>query len=154
MKKICLLSVFILCVSFTLFAGQYDDIPLEKIMSPEQQAKVGVKKLSPAEKEELRIFIIDTFMKGFDAGKTEGVKLALRANSAPSVIESQIDGNFEGWEGETVVKLMNGQIWQQTEYYYTYHYAFMPKVLIYKSGGGYKMQVEGVSRAVGVMQLR
>lgn len=43
------------------------------------------------------------------------------------VIESQIDGEFEGWQGETIVKLLNGQIWQQSEYYYTYHYSFMPK---------------------------
>ena len=70
------------------------------------------------------------------------------------VIESQIDGDFEGWEGETIVKLMNGQIWQQTEYYYYYHYAFMPKVLIYKSGSGYKMKVEGIEKAVRVKRLK
>jgi len=73
---------------------------------------------------------------------------------AQSVIESQIDGEFEGWEGETVVKLMNGQIWVQTEYYYEYHYAYMPDVLIYQSRGGWKMKVEGIDRAVGVEQLR
>ena len=74
--------------------------------------------------------------------------------SRSNVIESQIDSDFEGWEGETIVKLMNGQIWQQTEYYYYYHYAFMPKVLIYKSGQGYKMKVEGIEKAVGVTRLK
>lgn len=73
---------------------------------------------------------------------------------AASVIETKIDGDFEGWEGETVVKLMNGQVWIQTEYYYEYHYAYMPDVLIYQSGGGWKMKVEGVGKAVGVEQLR
>ncbi|MDR0881742.1 MAG: hypothetical protein LBP55_04270, partial [Candidatus Adiutrix sp.] len=34
-------------------------------------------------------------------------------------IESQIDGTFEGWSGETVFKLTNGQIWQQSSYAYT-----------------------------------
>jgi hypothetical protein len=72
----------------------------------------------------------------------------------PSVIESQIDGDFEGWEGETIVKLTNGQIWQQSEYAYEYHYAFMPKVLIVKAGSGYKMKVDGTGRAVGVKPLR
>ena len=71
-----------------------------------------------------------------------------------SVIESQVDGDFEGWEGETVVKLMNGQIWIQTEYYYEYHYAYMPDVLIYQSRGVWKMKVEGIDKAVGVEQLR
>lgn len=73
---------------------------------------------------------------------------------AASVIETQVDGDFKGWEGKTVVKLMNGQIWIQTEYYYEYHYAYMPDVLIYQSDGGWKMKVEGVDQAVGVKQLR
>ena len=71
-----------------------------------------------------------------------------------SVIESKIDGDFEGWEGETIVKLMNGQIWQQTEYHYHYHYAFMPEVLIFKSGSGHKMWVKGVEKAVSVERLK
>ena len=33
------------------------------------------------------------------------------------VIESKIDGTFEGWSGETIVILTNGQVWQQNEYY-------------------------------------
>lgn len=69
-------------------------------------------------------------------------------------IESQIDGNYEGWAGETIVKLMNGQVWQQSEYYYTYRYAFMPKVIIFRAGAGYKMKVDGVDKAVGVIRLR
>lgn len=77
-----------------------------------------------------------------------------RAPSSPSVIESQIDGDYEGWEGETIIKLTNGQIWQQSEYYYTYHYAFMPKVMIFASGPGYKMKVDGVEKSVGVIRLK
>ena len=73
---------------------------------------------------------------------------------AQSVIESQIEDDFEGWEGETVVKLMNGQGWIQTEYYYEYHYAYMPDVLVYHSGGGWKMKVEGIDKAVGVKLLQ
>jgi hypothetical protein len=73
---------------------------------------------------------------------------------AQSVIETQVDGDFEGWEGETVVKLMNGQIWIQTEYYYEYYYAFMPGVLIYHTSGGWKMRVDGIRKSVGVAQLR
>ena len=58
----------------------------------------------------------------------DGKKLNVQVLSAPKidgstsspqpsdVIESQIDGEFEGWEGETIFKLTNGQIWQQAEY--------------------------------------
>lgn len=80
----------------------------------------------------------------------------LMADNQPtaSIIESKIDGDFEGWEGETIVKLYNGQIWQQSEYYYHYHYAFMPKVLVFRSGSGYKMWVEGIKKAISVERLK
>lgn len=71
-----------------------------------------------------------------------------------SAIETKIDGDFEGWDGETIFKLANGQIWQQTEYNYHYHYAFSPKVVIYKSGSGYKMKVDGVDKAIGVKRIK
>jgi hypothetical protein len=73
--------------------------------------------------------------------------------SSSSVIESQIDGDFNGWEGETVYKLMNGQVWQQASYTYSYSYSFMPKVLIYQDGGRYFMQVSD-KKAVQVIRLR
>lgn len=76
------------------------------------------------------------------------------APTSPQLIEGQIEGDFEGWDGDTIVKLTNGQIWQQSEYHYHYHYAFMPKVLVFKSGSGYKMRVEGVEKAVGVKRLK
>ena len=69
-------------------------------------------------------------------------------------IESRIDGEFEGWDGDTIIKLMNGQIWQQTEYYYYYTYSYMPKVIIFKSDYGYKMLVDGVDKAIGVERLK
>ena len=71
-----------------------------------------------------------------------------------SVIESRIDGTFEGWDGDTIFKLQNGQIWQQSSYAYTYHYAYSPKVIIYWSGFAYRMQVEGVSGSIQVTRLR
>ena len=49
---------------------------------------------------------------------------------------------------------MNGQIWIQTEYYYEYYYAFMPDVLIHRTRAGWKMRVDGISKSVGVEQLR
>jgi hypothetical protein len=56
-------------------------------------------------------------------------------------VESKIAGEFNGWEGKTIVKLINGQIWQLTEYHYEYRYAYMPEVIIYPTAGGPKMKV-------------
>lgn len=71
-----------------------------------------------------------------------------------NVIESQIDGDFDGWDGETIVKLTNGQIWQQTDFEFHYHYAFMPDVIIVNSSSGYKMIVDGVLKAIEVTRLK
>ncbi|MDP0492513.1 MAG: hypothetical protein Q7Q71_15815 [Verrucomicrobiota bacterium JB023] len=71
------------------------------------------------------------------------------------VIETRINGDFEGWDGDTIFQLENGQIWKQSEFDFTFHYRYRPKVLIYKSKyGGYKMKVEGVNKSIGVRQLR
>jgi uncharacterized protein YbjQ (UPF0145 family) len=75
-------------------------------------------------------------------------------DASNSLIESRIDGDFEGWDGDTIFKLMNGQIWQQVSYDYTYHYAFMPNVLIYRANGGYKMKVDGVQKSISVKRLK
>lgn len=69
-------------------------------------------------------------------------------------IESQIDGTFEGWSGETIFKLTNGQIWQQAEYAYTYHYAYRPEVIIYPVRGGCRMKVEDLRETILVKRLK
>ena len=77
-----------------------------------------------------------------------------RAAMDGGVIESYIKGEFEGWDGETVFFLDNGQIWQQAAYSYHYHYAYRPKVLIVRSGALSKMIVEGVSESVTVQRIK
>jgi len=71
-----------------------------------------------------------------------------------AVIESTVDGEFQGFNGKTIVKLSNGDVWRQTEYYFEYHYAYMPKVLVIRKGIGYVMKVEGIDKPVMVERLR
>jgi hypothetical protein len=69
-----------------------------------------------------------------------------------AVVDSHIDGDFTGWDGETVFRLQNGQVWQQASYAYVY--AYSPRVLIFSAGAGWRMQVEGVTDTVAVRLLR
>ncbi|WNM58218.1 hypothetical protein [Candidatus Nitrospira allomarina] len=160
MMKRCLACTIVIALHFSAisWAETYQEITLDKLLTSSQQLALGITKLTPEEKEALRLALIQTFRNGFDFGKAEGaketVKQAPPSRAVPNVIKSQIDGDFEGWEGETIVKLLNGQIWQQTEYWYHYHYSFMPSVLIYNQGASYKMKVEGIDKAIGVVQLR
>jgi hypothetical protein len=58
--------------------------------------------------------------------------------------EGQIDGEYKGWEGDTIYKLMDGHIIQQASYHYHYHYAYSPKIIIYRGRDGtLKMHIEG-----------
>jgi hypothetical protein len=91
------------------------------------------------------------------AGKTLSMQLispGRQTGGVVTLIESQIDGEFNGFKDKIIIKLTNGQIWQQSEYHYHYHYAYMPKVMIFKSNYGYKMQVDGIEKLVGVVRLK
>lgn len=72
-----------------------------------------------------------------------------------NVIESRIDGEFEGWAGDTTFTLRNSQVWEQASYAYWYHYAYSPEVVIYESSEGYKLRLaDDDSHAVRVRQVR
>lgn len=65
-----------------------------------------------------------------------------------NVIESRIDGEFAGWEGNTKYKLINGQIWEQAAYKYEYTYSYRPKVVICNIAGSYICSVAGTQAKV------
>lgn len=144
-----------LSVPFTAIAQQ-PLVTLDRLVSVERQNALGLDKLTPEQRAGVVRLLQEVYQLGVQSGREQAAAGTHPRGTipTPSVIETQIDGEFNGWEGETIVKLMNGQIWQQTEYHYHYHYAYMPKVLVYRSGGGYKMKVEGVEKAVGVERLR
>lgn len=60
-----------------------------------------------------------------------------------------IDGEWNGWSGDTIVQLTDGTVWRQSEYHYEYRYSYRPKVVIISG----KMQVEGMSKSVAVRRL-
>ena len=70
------------------------------------------------------------------------------------VVESRIDGDFEGWDGDTIFELTNGQVWQQARYAYRFSYRFRPKVTIFRVGRWFEMEVEGVSSRIRVERVR
>ena len=69
-------------------------------------------------------------------------------------IESAITGEVHGWDGETIFKLDNGQIWQQAEYDYTYFYEYHPDVTIYQTRGGCRMKVEDEDETIIVKRIK
>jgi len=121
-------------------------------MSASEFRQAGLTKLSAQEKAALNLWLTRYAIKLYTAAS--GSQTADSASSSPSAIESQIDGTFKGWDGDTIFKLTNGQIWQQASYAYTYHYAYRPEVVIYKGGSVYKMKVEGVDHSINVRRIK
>jgi hypothetical protein len=72
----------------------------------------------------------------------------------PDVVESRVEGTFNGWDGDTILQLSNGQIWKQSDYTYGYTYKYSPKILIYKSGTRYKAKIDGYDREAYVTRLK
>jgi len=70
------------------------------------------------------------------------------------ILEAIIDGEFKGWDGQTVFKLSNRWVWQQIDLQRCLHLALSPKILLINTGYGIKAKVEGVSIAVDVVRLR
>ena len=122
-----------------------DIVNLQRLMSPGDFSAAGLNKLSPSELRSLDRWVSRFAFDLLRPGSGRGCSPA---------IESKIDGDFEGWSGDTIFKLRNGQIWQQASYSYTYSYKYSPDVIIFSSSGGCKMQVEGMSRLIAVKQLR
>jgi len=82
------------------------------------------------------------------------IRVVPSRSSCVPAIESAITGDVEGWDGETIFKLDNGQIWQQAEYDYTYFYEYHPDVTIYQTSAGCRMKVEGEDETVVVMRIK
>lgn len=69
-------------------------------------------------------------------------------------MEATIQGAFHGFDGNTIVKLMDGSLWRQVDGHYEYTYDYMPDVRIFMFRGVCVMHVDGVDELVAVERLR
>jgi hypothetical protein len=142
----------LLSISVSAQSTQQPKLDVESLMSASDFRQAGLSKLSAQELAALNLWLTRYAIKLYTVASEP--KTADTASSTASAIETQIEGTFNGWSGDTIFKLTNGQIWQQASYAYSYHYAYRPEVVIYKAGSGYKMKVEGVDDAINVKRLK
>jgi hypothetical protein len=151
MQKLFLaISLSILSYSTAAFgqATREPQLDMRKMMTAQEFEQSGLSKLTRAELDALNAWVGKFSTHLYRTAQSGG------GGGCSTVIETQINGAFEGWSGNTIFKLFNGQIWQQSSYAYTYSYAFMPKVMIYPSGGNCMLKVEGVSDTISVKRIR
>lgn len=88
----------------------------------------------------------DTATQGFeiiDMREFTGSSSPSPAPPAPNgdIVRSNVVGFFEGWTGNTMVELQNGQVWQQSDYNIEYVTFASPYIVIYpepRCGSGWR----------------
>ena len=68
-----------------------------------------------------------------------------------NVYSSRINGTFNGWDGNSMYTLTNGQTWQQASWYWYWSWKYRPEVLVYFDSG-WKMKVDDL-KAVSVRRI-
>jgi hypothetical protein len=69
------------------------------------------------------------------------------------ITQSRIEGEFEGFDGDRIYTLDNGQQWQQAHYKYRYVYKYRPVARIWNDGGKYTLDVEGMGEIIQVRRM-
>lgn len=144
--QIVLLAISVILV-FSPVVQPQESLTIDRVMTADELKSTGISTLSQAQRKELDRWLTRYTLLLLEEKKSSG--------GCDPVIETRIDGDFNGWEGETVYKLRNGQIWQQARYHYHYHYAYAPEVTIYPTAGGCAMRVsDDDDEAISVRRLK
>ena len=85
-------------------------------------------------------------------GRGEGNKKQNKKQQLPS-IHTRIKGEFNGWSGQTLFVLENGQRWRQRVSGVYRHRAQSPAVTIIKGRFGYYLIVDKTKRRIGVKRV-
>lgn len=127
---------------------------LERLMTVEQFRRTGLSTLSDSELEALNEWLIE-YTAG-DARILQETSEAVREAEKNFEIKSRITGEFSGWEGDTIFRLDNGQIWQQRLAGRNFYRGpANPMVRISKNFlGFYKMTLVESGKSIGVKRLR
>ena len=151
-------SVFIVLLAVHVFAdAPAQQMKIEQVMTPKELQDTGIATLTASQRQALNDWLNRYALKLLIAAnqqeRTTPESQPVRSSCSPA-IESTISGEIEGWDGDTIFKLDNGQIWQQAEYDYTYFYAYRPDVTIYNTGAGCRMKVEDETETVLVKRIK
>ncbi len=148
-----LLSTLLGAVSTVTFAE--DSFPgVRALMSEDEFRASGLEKLDDSELKAL-----DAWLIRYTVGEAPVLQVSneevKKADKNYEVVARLEDG-FTGWEGETIFRLDNGQVWQQRlDGRYPYRGPANPEVRISRNWlGFYRMTLVEAGRSIGVSRLR
>ena len=133
------------------------ELKIEDVMTAQELKDTGVSGLTASQRNALNVWLNGYTEKVVNVvnqnAKGTTPRPSARTGCVP-VVESTIVGDFDGWDGETIFKLDNGQIWEQAEYDYYYSYSYRPDVTIYSTSGGCRMKVEDEDETILVRRIQ
>lgn len=125
---------------------------VEKLMAPEEYRAAGLDKLSPAELKVLNQWLIDYTVEDAEALRVGNEEV--RQAEQDVRIEARVEAPFKGWDGETLFRLDNGQVWQQRlSGRFPYHGDDRRVVIEKNFFGFFKMTHVASGRSVGVSRV-
>jgi hypothetical protein len=172
MNKI-LIALLSLITAFPLLAAE-GFASFEEQMTGKEFAAAGLNKLSPQELDALNDWIrkhslatLDTPKSGLVTSYSGNDQHDLKSEDEDAdegkekkkertTITSTLDGKFGGWDGQTVFKLENGQIWAQADKDKFYTKDVKNPVVIIEPGmfGTWRLQVEGFDEDCKVKRIQ
>ena len=84
----------------------------------------------------------------------ENMEESVSVDPVKVVMKSSIENDFDGWDGDTIIKLSNGSVWEQADYQLEIIVTVMPKVVIFKIGNKYFAKVDQTKKLVRVERLK
>lgn len=165
MQKYSVLRVVLLAVgvfSLLRIAGAQKEqlvLTMNKVMTAEELRDSGVSGLTVSQRQALDAWLNRYTARVIKVVANQNTKETMPrgeggTNDCSPSVESTISGDFNRWEGETIFKLDNGQIWQQAEYDYSYSYSYRPDVTIYRVSEGCRMKVEDENETILVRRIK
>lgn len=125
------------------------------LMTADEFNAAGLERLSPSELEALNRWLLRYTGKQASELRqhSEIVKEEVQKVEQEG-IRTRIAGEFHGWDGDTLFRLENGQVWKQRLPGKWYYRANAPEVELSKNLMGYWMlRVVDADRAVGVTRI-
>lgn len=130
------------------------DVSVLNLMSTDQFAAAGLRKLSPSEFQALSSWVRTHSLLVAQLARAAALNPEPAPSSNPGLIETRMEGDFTGWDGRTVFQFTNGQVWQQISFGTVYQFVRAPKVTLVAISSGWRMQVDGVPQSIQVRRIR
>ncbi|MGH2509713.1 MAG: hypothetical protein ACRDHZ_20225 [Ktedonobacteraceae bacterium] len=132
-------------------------LTITDVMTPQELNDSGVSALTASQREALNGWLnryTETVIKFALSQENQNTSHKTKQSDCDPTVESTIAGDFNGWEADTIFKLDDGEIWEQSEYDYYYSYSYRPDVTIYQTSAGCKMKVSDEDQTILVRRIK